>query len=510
MKALTMGLWAAAAAVATSGAVWHATADGDAVAAYDVSEEGVTVVAEEPTPAPAATQVAERWRFEAGKTLRTEARLGHRRLLAEQQSETYLYVSVRAQQDDTTSPTTPLNLAIVIDRSGSMRGKRLGNAIAAAKGMTEKLRDGDTVSVLLYNTQTQVLVPPTDIDDRSRDEVVRRIDGITAVGDTCISCALDAAVDLVARRDGKDNRILLLSDGQATAGVRHVEGFRRIAAGVRSRDCSITSIGVDVDYNEQIMTAVAQESNGRHYFVDQPTELAKVFEQELESLVRTVARNAELRVDLAPGVSVEEVFDRSHRRDGSRLIVPLGAFTATDNKTLLARLRVERSSAGQRAIADVRLVYDDLTRDGESQGSCSGQLLAWITTDPDDASELDPLVAGRLSRAETSKTLREANQLFARGQVADANRKLLAHRSKVRRKAKTAVPAASAPRRNEVDQDFRRQVVALDDAYDGFENQAKAAAQPAAPNMPPKPVQQTRPGRAQVRQNASEAFDMAF
>src|SRR5690606_17839869 len=146
------------------------------------------------------------------------------------------------------------------DRSGSMRGKRLDNAIEAARTMVRRLRDGDVVSVITYDTATQTLVPATTIDSTSRQEVVSRIGDITLGGDTCISCGIDEAMSALRGRDGMVKRVLLLSDGEATAGVRDVEGFRRLAARAREMDCAITSIGVDVDYNERIMSALALES----------------------------------------------------------------------------------------------------------------------------------------------------------------------------------------------------------------------------------------------------------
>ncbi len=503
MKFGTVGVLAATAMGLVSLAVWSMTGR-DQSSPVDLGPEAAYAqVATDETCGDEQPNVTY-GRFDASGTLMVEGRIGHQKMYADQDNDTYLYVNVRAAPDMTNDTAAPLNVAIVIDRSGSMMGKRLANALAAARGMVRNLRDGDAVSVITYNTTTKVIVPVTTVDSWSRRRVIAKIDRITAMGDTCISCAIDTGIDMARQRSGMVNRILLLSDGEATAGVRDVEGFRRIAAGVRRMGVSITSIGVDVDYNEQVMTAVAQESNGQHYFVENALDLPEIFERELSSLVRTVAKQAELRVELGPDVEVLGVFDRSYRRDGDTLIVPLGTFAATDNKTLLVRLRVPQGAAGNRDIADVQLGYEDLT--GGGQGSLSGKIVALMTNDPADASSLDPLVAGRLCRSETAATLKHANQMFASGKFSKARVLLNDKLSELKKKRQSLPLAAPSARRAEVEKDLDRQLAALNDAHVGFNRSM-------APNkygkVPARP-QASRPAKTQVRRNAADAFSMGF
>src|SRR5690606_38714012 len=100
---------------------------------------------------------------------------------------------------------------------------------------------------------------------------------------------------------------------------------------------------------------LAVESNGRHHFVNHPDDLSRAFDSELASLVKSIASDTEVSLELAPGVELVEVFDRTFRREGSRVIVPLGTFAAGEHKTVLAKVRVARGADGERAIANVRL-----------------------------------------------------------------------------------------------------------------------------------------------------------
>ena len=284
--------------------------------------------------------------FTAGKTVLMQGRLGHPTLAASRSAETFLHLDLTAAGEDLPATAAPLNLAIVLDRSKSMEGRRMDNAMAAARGMIGRLRTGDTVSVLAYNTRSEVLVPPTTIDERTRTNVLLGLRGIEARGNTCISCGVEDAMALLGRRTGAVNKLLLLSDGEANAGIRDADGFRQLAERARGMNATVSSVGVDVDYNEQLLLAVAQASNGRHYFVESPGSLARIFDDELRSLLETVASQAEVEIALAPGVQMTELFDREFVRDRGRIRVPLGTFARGDNKSVLMRLRVNRADVG--------------------------------------------------------------------------------------------------------------------------------------------------------------------
>ncbi len=507
MKISTVGLLAGAAMTLTTLTVWSLTPTGgfdDAVVerAESFAADGIADIGK-------ATTVADDWKFQDGSTLQVEGRLGHATLAATKDNETFLYLNVKAPTDLTATQAAPVDLAIVIDRSGSMTGKRLRNAIDAAQGMVGRLRDGDRVSVVTYNTTANTLVAPTVLNASSRQSIAQQISGITASGDTCISCAIDSAMRLLdgGRTFGSSpnrvKRMLLLSDGQATAGIRKESGFVQLASRARDMGCSISSIGVDVDYNQRIMSALAIQSNGRHYFVENAAGLRTIFDQELSSLVKTVATNAEMRVALAPGVDVLQVYDRAFRREGNTLVVPMGMFTASDEKTVLVKVRVPRGADGSRPIADVNLNFQDLVTGGA--GTCSGNLRASLSSDTAKASALDPLVGARIGRAETAALLRDANGLFEGGDDKSALASIKSKRADLRRKRDAFSRRAPKPRAAEVNRDFDKQLAALDQAEQGF-----AAPPPAAPNAAPAPAQQTRAGRAQVRANEASAADMAF
>jgi Ca-activated chloride channel family protein len=498
MKVRTVGALAALGMLLTSFSVWSLTGDGEARTRGRTGAEWSDLGSRPARDGEDRTDSASGASFTRVGALSVDARLGNPRLSGTSSSETFVLVNVKAQRD-VSGKSTHGHLAIAIDRSGSMAGKRIANAIAAAQGAVERLPDGDVVSVVDYANSGHVLVAPTELDASTRQRVVAQIGSLRASGETCISCGLDTTRSLLSQRPSAVERVLLLSDGQATAGITDLAGMRNAAASFRSAGATVTTIGVDVDYNERMMTAIAQETNGRHYFVATPEGLPSIFDQELSGLTRSVARGTELELDLAPGVELLDIADRSFQRDGSRVTVALGTFAAGEERSVLARVRVRAEAPGNRPIATASLRFDDLVRDSHEE--LGGKLVA-LFTDDGSRSPLDPEVEEKVQRTGAVSALNEANGLFEGGDAAAARDRVEQKLAEVRRGREVAVAAAPAPRKAALGLEFDKQEAALGAAATAFAEPPPAASAATSDEL--------RRSKVVLKQNAQQAADLAF
>ncbi|MFO0736176.1 MAG: VWA domain-containing protein [Labilithrix sp.] len=459
-------------------------------------------------------------RITAGDTLLVDARLGHASLPKASRGETYLFAQVTASDDSApatqggtpSASATPLNLTVVIDRSGSMKGDRIANAMNAAVTALERMRDGDSFSVVSFDTSAQVVVPPTRVAAGNRSSIEASIRSIRLGGDTCISCGLEEGMrqlDLTTLGADRLNRMILLSDGATNNGIRDMPGMRSLANRMRNRGVTISTIGVDVDFDEKMMAAIANEANGRHYFVANSSGLPAVFGQEFDDVLASVAKDAELAIELAPGVEVAEVFDRTFRREGNKVIVPFGTFSSKQEKTVLVKLRVPTDRDGDQAVADLKLGFRDLVK--KSDGTCTGNLTLAVKDDGSEQKDLDPFVAARLERSRTAQTLTEANKLFEQGRVGDARARIAAGQADLKAtesRALALAPSAAAPKKAKaLDKDFGEQSDALASAEREFAKPPPRPAPNAGPGVAASP---SRDGKAQVRQNQQRASDFGF
>jgi Ca-activated chloride channel family protein len=164
-------------------------------------------------------------------------------------------------------------------------------------------------------------------------------------------------------------------------------------------------------------------------------------------------------------------------------------------------------------VATVELGYRDLATG--SDGRCGGKLAALVVADAAQASDLDSVVSGRLQRSETAAVLKDANNLFERGLLDEARRRLSTREQALRAVADQAKGAAPSARAGDEGRDFDRQIAAVDDASRGFAAPQFATPPPnaagaAATAAPAAPAQDTRAGKSAVRRNAAEALPFAF
>jgi Ca-activated chloride channel family protein len=204
----------------------------------------------------------------------------------------------------------PLNLGVVIDRSGSMYDeRRLEFVIDAVKFLADNLTPEDKVSIVAFADKAKVLITPEAARDKSA--VKRAIDDIDLLeigGGTQMALGMRAAIDEVKKNLNPDrlNRVLVLTDGQTyeeTACIDLVEKNRG--------EISFSTMGVGVEFNEKLLQRLAQDSNGKYHFIGDPAEIPSIFEDELEGLRSVSLRNGRIEVTLSQGVQVREAFRAS-------------------------------------------------------------------------------------------------------------------------------------------------------------------------------------------------------
>ena len=458
MKVKTIGWMAALGMILSSAAVWSLTKPKGWQAPTTPETGPETALA---TGALSNNTGAQ---FSIDGPLSLSSRLGHATLLSGQESESYVLATVRSKSGGT--ERQGLNLSVVLDRSGSMKGRRLNNALDAARNMIRRLSDGDVLSIIAYDTVTDTLLPPTRMDSFSRDRALSALSNVRAKGDTCISCGIDAGMAALRQNSGMVDRILLLSDGEPTSGTKDVAGFRLLASRARSMGCAVSSVGVDVEYNERVLSALALESNGTHYFAETPSDVSRAFDKEIATLSKTTAKNAEVRIALADGVELEQVVDRAFRRDGRDIVVPLGTFAENEEKTVLLRVRANPGNDLTMNVAKVELSYAGPRGKRERT---SGKLDVGLTKDPNLVLPLDAEVEARVTRTESADALVEANRAIASGDIKGAEQKLRSALAEVRKKRKTLAQRAPAKARPKVAADLDNQEGALDKAAKDLE-----------------------------------------
>ncbi len=267
-----------------------------------------------------------------------------------------------------TPARVPLGLALVLDRSGSMGGDKMASARDAAAGLIQRLHPDDLVAVVTFDDEVETLSTP--VTGAEQGTLLRDLMQVEARGSTNLSGGWLRGRELMAALPnlGGVRRVVLLTDGQANAGITDAGKLARLAAAAREVGVSTSAIGFGADYDEELLKAMADAGGGNVWHIERPDQASLVFGEELAGLQSLSAQN--LTVELRPGPDVATMTVLHDYRavtlpDGHR--VELGDLYAREPRKLLAEFVVPAHANAPRpdlVIAQVQVSAHVVLADG--------------------------------------------------------------------------------------------------------------------------------------------------
>jgi len=279
-----------------------------------------------------------------------------------------LYAAVSVRGKPATTALAPLNVSVVLDRSGSMHGEPFRNMIVAAETFVGQLRDGDRVSIVAFSDGVYLAVPPVIIDGNTRNIAIANIRSLIDGGGTNLGGGLLAGLAQVFStfQPWQLNQVVLFSDGQPNIGITSSPELARIAARAAEHGVAVTTIGFGDAHDELLMQGMADASGGNYYYVDSPGDMVAIFQKEAGSILRTAARSTDIDMPIPPGLVLEEVIGYDYVTANGRVYVRLGSIPHDEE-----RFVVFRFASGGGGPVPMGIVYSDLARRGRFGVNCS-------------------------------------------------------------------------------------------------------------------------------------------
>lgn len=278
-------------------------------------------------------------------------------ILAGKPGEVVLQVKVAARQP-ARAQRPPLNLAVVIDTSGSMEGQPIDSAKEAVRDVLGRLHGGDRAAIVSFGSVAEVLGAGTWDADAPPAELVEAVEKIEAAGTTDMRAGLTAALDATSAWRDQDHlsRIILLSDGKPNDPL----GLVDLATLAGSQGMAIVAFGLGIEFDEALLTEMARASGGGYKYLSGADQIAERFQSEILKLETLVARSVSVEVVPGPGIEILEVPGWDDLSPGREAVIALGDLVGGKEREVLLRLGYgERSHEARVELADVKIRYLD-------------------------------------------------------------------------------------------------------------------------------------------------------
>lgn len=380
--------------------------------------------------------------------LEIDAELGQSVLPLGSSGKVYLRLSLKGVPIANRKERPPVNVALVLDRSGSMKGERIASAKAAANVALERLSSQDMVSLVAYNHEVDVLVPAAQLGEGR--SLVSKIDRLTADGRTALHAGVVAGAAEVRRHldETRVNRVILLSDGLANVGPSSPSELAELGRKLGADGISVTTIGLGLDYNEDLMQRLAGASDGNHAFVEDPEDLSGIFASEFGDALSVSAKDIEIIIECHVGFKPVRVLGRDAKIEDNRIRLKLNQLQGANERYFVVELDAPGfRKAGDAEVASISVDYMDLGS-GTRRQAAAKATAQYSASKEDVEKSFNKAVMSQVATQVATETSEKAVEMRDKGDIAGA-RKLLEGNASYLKKARehygSGADAAPAP-----------------------------------------------------------------
>jgi hypothetical protein len=324
-----------------------------------------------------------------------------------------VWLQIGLQTKSATSEfVAPLNLALVIDASGSMGATdKMPYVKQSLAIFLRSLNPDDIVSIITYNDNARVLLPARQLGDGRWIQSV--IDEIKTGGSTNLHAGMMLGFEEVDRNFSihRNNRVMLLTDGIANVGVTDPKAIAADALAYNQKGIYLSTIGLGLEFNDALLITLADQGKGGYTFVDSAQEMDRVFREQAASQKQAVADDVVVRVMPADGVRLIGLTGLDGAPPTGGASVNLWPMSIADSEVVLAQLQVGSGGNGPRRIATVQLDYYDLLaqRQVTTEKTISGEMSSEIASyDP----TWDLEILRNVTIQNTAEGMRQISQMF--------------------------------------------------------------------------------------------------
>lgn len=358
----------------------------------------------------------------------TIAAFWERPVVSVEGDEIALLLRIATNERTTAQPgRAPIDVAFVLDRSGSMNGEKIRLAKDAVAVAIGHLDDSDRMSLVTFDSAVEVVQPLARATAGTKDELRSVLQRVDARGTTYLSGGwLGGCQQLATSQPGagaaRIQRALLLTDGLANMGITDPGHLTAHAAELRTRGIATTAMGVGVDFDEMLLSAMAEAGGGNFRFIGDPSELPAFFADELGELTNLVGLRPKLELTVPHGVRAELVNAFPVTRVARTFAIDLRDLASGDGIDLIFTISTAPGATGEIPAFAANLVWTDPDSGASVEITCPIDPISRVVAEEAAIVPTDDSVRERAGLEVAARAHRDAIRLDREGRFEESRR----------------------------------------------------------------------------------------
>jgi Ca-activated chloride channel family protein len=252
-----------------------------------------------------------------------------------------------------------VDMVIVLDRSGSMSGRKINDARRAILNLLSSLSAGDRFALITYSDRVQIASELEYVTPGNQRRMKSAVQAVRIGGGTNLGAGLQAGINLLRTSTPSPNpaKVILISDGLANRGITDVRALSRMATVAVESDFAVSTVGVGAEFNEYLMTAIADQGTGNYYYLENPAAFAEVFQLEFHNTRSSVVNNLKIQIPLSRGINLSDAAGYPINRENGYAVIYPGNLRSGQTRKLYLTLLVPTNTEKDFELNNIRIGY---------------------------------------------------------------------------------------------------------------------------------------------------------
>lgn len=390
--------------------------------------------------------------------IKARVNLSQNKVLQGSDGLVYMQVELESQAQQGMKERVPTDFVVVLDRSGSMAEKnKIEYARKAIQSLLWQLTANDSFSLVSFDDRVEIDVPLTKITAENRDTVISKIAAITPRGSTDIGSGLTQGIAVMNSSGWDSNharRLIMISDGMANVGIIDPKQLSLMAQQASQNKHVISTIGVGLDFNETLLSSIADYGTGSYYFLENVAKLDQILSQEFYGASRITAQNLALSLSLADGIQVVDAAGFPYETKGGSVVIHPGHVYENQSKSFFVTLKVPTNQVYSENLGNVALAFENRGTNYHLPLLNSDFTIACLSVDREGEvkkSVNQPIFSQAWTVNNYGRLLKDGSNSVSKGDLGGAKQQIKAYKNKLQEAYNMAPSPTLAKQISDVD-----------------------------------------------------------